>query len=122
MDESSGRLDVHGVAGVERREGSVVVRLAGELDLHNATEVRETLLAVAAEAPARLVVDLAAVEFLDSTALGVLVETRARLADRRSFALAALGPETHRALQVSGLDRHLPVHDTVEAALAAPLP
>jgi anti-anti-sigma factor len=65
-------------------------------------------------------VDLAAVEFVDSTALGVLIEARARLADRRSFRLAAPGLQVRRALEVSGLDRHLTVHDTVEAALAAP--
>jgi hypothetical protein len=34
--------------------------------------------------------------------------------------LAAAQPETLRALQVSGIDRHLRVHDTVDAALQAP--
>jgi anti-sigma B factor antagonist len=110
------------VEGVDRRNGSVVVHLAGELDLYNAPTVRETLLMLADEQPDRLVVDLADVEFIDSTALGVLVEARAKLTNRGAFLLAAPGLETHRALQISGLDRHLPVHDTVGAALAAPLP
>ena len=35
--------------------------------------------------------------------------------------LASPGLETHRALKISGLDQHLGVHDTVEAALAATL-
>jgi anti-anti-sigma factor len=121
MDETTGRgPDVDGVAAVERHNGSVIVRLAGELDLHNSAEVREALRAVTTEEPVVLVVDLAAVEFVDSTALGVLIEARARLADRRSFRLAAPGLQVRRALEVSGLDRHLTVHDTVEAALAAP--
>ena len=112
----------HPVAGIERPDGAVVVRLAGELDLYNAPEVRETLLQVCSEQPHRLVVDLAEVEFVDSTALGVLIEARSKLQNRRSFLLAAPGRETHRALTISGLDRHLSVHDTVEAALSAQIP
>jgi anti-sigma B factor antagonist len=77
---------------------------------------------VCAEQPGRLVVDLAEVDFVDSTALGVLIEARAKLENRQSFLLAAPGRETHRALTISGLDRHLAVHETVEAALAAQIP
>jgi anti-sigma B factor antagonist len=101
--------------------GAVVVRLAGEIDLYNAHVVRDTLAATQRDAPRRLVVDLGAVGFLDSTALGVLVEARAALADRRAFLLAAPGLEARRALEVSGLDRHFAVHESVEAALAAEL-
>jgi anti-sigma B factor antagonist len=109
------------VAGIERNDGYVVVSLAGELDLYNAHEVREALLECCAEAPDRLVVDLSAVKFIDSTALGVLIEARTRLANRRSFLLAAPGLETRRALEISGLDRHFVVHDSLDAALSASL-
>ena len=115
-------LNEHPVAGIDRREAAVVVRLVGELDLYNAAEVREALLRVCSEQPSRLVVDLAEVEFVDSTALGVLIEARSKLENRQSFLLAAPGRETHRALTISGLDRHLAVHDSVESALAAQIP
>jgi anti-sigma B factor antagonist len=108
------------VQGVERREGAAVVRLAGELDLHTAEEVRETLLELADELPSRLVLDFAAVDFVDSTVLGVLVETRSRLRPHGRLLLVAPGLETARALEISGLDRHLPVHASVDDALAAP--
>ncbi len=115
-DES--RLNEHPVAGIERRNGAVVVHLVGELDLYNAPEVRAALLEVCAEEPERLVIDLGGVDFVDSTALGVLIEARTKLANRRAFLLAAPGLETHRALQISGLDQHLSVHETVDDALA----
>jgi anti-sigma B factor antagonist len=67
--------------------------------------------------PRRVVVDMAEVEFVDSTALGVLIEARSRLG-RDGIVLAAPQLDTRRTLQVSGLDRHLRVDDTVEAALA----
>ncbi len=56
------------------------------------------------------------VEFVDSTALGALIEARSRLG-RDALALARPGAETRRTLQVSGLDRHLQVHDSLESAL-----
>jgi anti-sigma B factor antagonist len=107
------------VTGIDRRDGAVVVSLAGELDLYNAEEVRGALLEACAGEPEVLVVDLEEVRFIDSTALGVLIEARSKLADRNGFRLAAPGLETRRALEVSGLDRHFLVHDTVAEALEA---
>jgi len=107
------------VAGVDDAGKAVVVRLAGELDLYNAHEVREVLLEHSTRGPERLVVDLSGVTFVDSTALGVLIEARTKLPNRRAFLIAAPRQETRRALEVSGLDRHFGVHDTLDEALAA---
>jgi len=105
VSESAGSHDGPVVRVEERGEG-VIVRLAGELDLYNAHVVRDTLLDVASSDPERLIVDLSEVMFVDSTALGALIEARSRLANRRSFLLVGPGVETQRALEVSGLDKH----------------
>ena len=85
-------LNVPPVKGVERRSGgAVVVHLVGELDLYNAPEVRTVLLELASEQPERLVIDLSEVDFVDSTALGVLIEARTTLVNRQSFLLASPG-------------------------------
>jgi anti-sigma B factor antagonist len=115
------KLNEHPVGGIERLNDAVVIRLVGELDLYNAPEVRAALLELCTEQPERLVVDLGEVDFVDSTALGVLIEARTKLDNRGSFLLAAPGLETHRALTISGLDRHLSVHESVDAALSAAL-
>jgi anti-sigma B factor antagonist len=109
------------VLATEDRDGAVLVRLGGELDLYNAPILRAELARAAARATDRLVVDLSQVTFLDSTALGVLVEARTKLANRRAFLLAAPGLETRRTLQVSGVERHLGIHASVDDALAAAL-
>ena len=124
MSEHESMHDPDGLHEAPVREvvenGTVlIVRLAGELDLYNADAVRAALLAAAERSPQRLVVDLEAVRFIDSTALGVLVEARSKLSDRHSFVLAAPGLETRRALEVSGLDRHFTVERTVSDAIAA---
>jgi anti-sigma B factor antagonist len=105
---------------VERHGDAVVVRLAGELDLYNVGEVGAALSKAGEESPGQLVVDLGEVDFLDSTALGALVEARRALPGTRLM-LASPGPEILRALDVSGLAAHFEVWHSVEAALAAPL-
>jgi anti-sigma B factor antagonist len=109
------------VLAIDRQDGASIVRLAGELDLYNATQVREALVAASSDGPERLVVDLSEVDFIDSTALGVLIEARSKLPNKRAFLLAAPRLETRRALEISGLDRHFSVHESVPEALSTKL-
>jgi anti-anti-sigma factor len=69
------------VTGFERHDGAVVLPLADELDLYNSGELRGALLDACADEPGVLVVDLADVRLIDSTALGVLIEARSLLAE-----------------------------------------
>jgi anti-sigma B factor antagonist len=112
-------LRKHPVQSVDAVGDACVIRLGGELDLYNAAEVRSALADACGRFPERIVVDLSEVEFIDSTALGVLIETRTKLVNRDGFMLAAPGLETLRALQISGLDKLFIVHDTVPDALGA---
>jgi anti-sigma B factor antagonist len=116
--ERSGGVRHRAVGGIERLNGGVVVHLAGEIDLYNAADVGAALAEVAESEPERIVVDLGGVDFVDSTALGALIEARKRLASAR-LVLAAPGPDVRRALEVAGLIDHFPVHDSVDAALAS---
>ena len=110
-------LSEHPVVDVAVDGGTAVVRLAGELDLYNAEQLREGLARALDSKPERLVVDLERVAFIDSTALGVLIEARRGLADGSKFRLAAPGLEVRRALEISGLHRHFAVDETVAGAL-----
>ncbi|MBD0339031.1 MAG: STAS domain-containing protein [Thermoleophilia bacterium] len=121
MGDETGSLRENPVQEVVEQDGALIVRLAGELDLYNAEVVRGALGEAAVRAPERLVVDLGEVSFLDSTALGVLIEARGKLENRSGFLLAAPGLEARRALEVSGLDRHFELHETVDGALSARL-
>ena len=118
MSESDG-LRKDPVLGVENAGEACVIRLGGELDLYNAPQMRDALMGACDDSPQRIVVDLSEVEFIDSTALGVLIEARSRLNNRRAFLLAAPGLETRRALEISGLDRHFSLHQSVSEALVA---
>ena len=117
--QDGGSLRKPPVLGIEENGDAHVIRLGGELDLYNADAVRQALMKACGGGPERVVVDLSEVEFMDSTALGVLIEARTKLPNRKAFMLAAPGLETRRALQISGLDRHFSVHESVQDALAA---
>jgi anti-anti-sigma factor len=106
------------VLSTEWNEGACVVRLGGELDLYNAEAVRKALFEVCNDGTERVIVDLSAVEFIDSTALGVLIEARTKLRGGDGFILAAPARETRRALEISGLFRYFSVRETVAEALA----
>ncbi len=107
------------VEAIVRRNGDLVVRLAGELDLYNAAEVGAALEQAAQDAPERLVVDLGEVTFVDSTTLATLFETKRGLQEGILLLLAAPSDDVRRALDVSGLGSQFAVHETVEAALAS---
>ena len=114
---ASGNARQDPVVGISESGEAVVVRLAGELDLYNAPALRAGLLECAARNPSRLLVDLAEVTFIDSTALGALIEVRASLGSKDGLVLVSPGLEARRALEVSGLDRHFEVSETLEDAL-----
>lgn len=103
------------VVAIDLIDGAAVVRLAGELDLYNAEKVRTALGGAAAGDPVRVVIDLSAVEFIDSTALGALVDAHRR--QPGGLRIASPQDAIRRALHVSGIDRHLAVFDTVDDAL-----
>jgi anti-anti-sigma factor len=117
MRSDPGRRD-ETVIEVSETHGAIVVRLGGELELHTIEPARGALFDAVERSPGRVVVDLAEVEFMDSTALAALLEARARLGDAAGLVLAAPGLEARRALEVSGLDRLFRICATVEDALA----
>jgi anti-sigma B factor antagonist len=119
VQEQGGSLRQPPVRGIDTKDDAQVILLGGELDLYNAEAMREALFTACSGGPPKIVVDLSEVEFMDSTALGVLIEARTKLPNRNAFLLAAPGLETKRALHISGLDRHFSVHESVDDALAA---
>jgi anti-anti-sigma factor len=58
--------------------GTTTLGLEGELDLASARRMEESLAAIEGEKPARLVVDLTRLAFIDSTGLRLLIQADAR--------------------------------------------
>lgn len=98
-------------------DGTVVLRLAGEVTVAGRAALRRTLRSVVAACPTLLVVDLTGLGFCDSTVLNALLETRlgARTAGVR-LVLAGPPAQTLRLLRLTGTDQVFTVRSTLEAA------
>ncbi len=101
-----------------RSDGTVRLALTGEFDLSNASQVEDALEEVERERPALLILDLRELTFMDSTGLRVMVSADARARDDSRRLAVVQGPEpVHRVFRITGLDDHLEMVETPEAAL-----
>jgi anti-sigma B factor antagonist len=110
-----------GGASIRRADhgpGTVVVSVAGELDLAAAPALKWALTDEVRAGAAHIVLDLAETSFMDSTAISVLVGIDRILEPGRRLSLVALQPEVLLTFQLTGLDRTFPPFASVEDALA----
>jgi len=99
-----------------------VVTLAGDIDLASAPELRSRLADATQDTPARVVLELSELDFIDSTGLGVLVGTLRRVrATGGDIRIAGARAGIERVFSVTGLDRVFGLFESVEAAAVAPL-
>jgi anti-sigma B factor antagonist len=86
---------------LERHDGTTVVTAAGEIDMASAPKLRACLANVSNR---KVVIDLRAVSFIDSTGISVLVGARQRqLAADREFTLRKAQGMVLTALTIVGL-------------------
>ena len=90
---------------IEINGDTMVARLSGELDHHHTQKLREEIdRNVQKERPARLALDFAGVEFMDSSGIG-LVLGRYRLMQEMNgkLVLRAMPPHIRRVMRVAGI-------------------
>ena len=87
-----------------------VIDVRGELDAHTAPELDFQLAQLNLQGAYRMVLDLAAVDLVDSTGLGALVAVRNRCMEAGGdFAIANPRPIVLKVIHVTGLEDVLPV-------------
>ena len=97
-----------------------VVTVEGEVDLYTAPEFKEVLLGAVDEGARHVIVDLSAVTFVDSTALGVLVVAGRRCTDAGGeLRLVGLRPHVRKVFDITGLSGAFPI--LPDLATATPL-
>ena len=90
-------------SAVEVEDGSVSIALVGELDLAGARQLEARLDEVERERPARLIVDLEGLAFIDSTGLRLLLQADARARERGCELFLRRGePSVQRVFEVTG--------------------
>ena len=100
---------------------SNVVALEGQIDLHVSAKVAESIAKRIKEKPARLVVDLSHVNYIDSSGLAVLINGMRDMEEYGGlFILAGVRDEVRPILETARLENFFLIFPSVDQALAAP--
>ncbi|HEV2874681.1 MAG TPA: STAS domain-containing protein [Thermoleophilaceae bacterium] len=104
---------------IERRGGSVVAHLSGEVDMTNSARVRDELLVSVPNDALALVVDLGGCRYLDSAAIEVLFDLARRLGRRRQELRLVLPQSSplSRVLTLTDVQSVAALHETLDSAL-----
>lgn len=100
----------------DARDNVSIVSLAGELDLSTIPRMEEALREQMSQRPAVLI-DLSELSFIDSSGIGVLVETFRSADGTPMNVLIASGSQVERVFGIAGISEALPVYSDREAAL-----
>lgn len=108
---------------VQERDGFAVLAVSGEVDVATVPRLREQLHGLVAQGSNQIVVNLDAVDFLDSTGLGVLVGALKRVrSNDGDLHLVCTQPRIRKVFEVTGLTKVFKLFDSVDDAVAGGAP
>lgn len=104
---------------VEHRNEVPVARPRGDIDVANATQLREELTACLADSADCLILDLSGTRYVDSAGMDMLFRLNERLRQRRARLLLVIAPDSQlaRLASIVALPRAVTIHETVADAL-----
>lgn len=93
-------------------QDALLIKVAGEVDVSNASELRDAIDAKLPEVAGELVVDISDVPYIDSTGIGVLVGAAHRASDAgASLVVARPQRNVARVLGLLGVGRDLNIRE-----------
>ena len=102
----------------ELDSGTVVLTIAGELDVATAPRLRERLEAVQDRGVNRIVLDLGDVTFVDSMSVSAMIAAKTALGAEGRLAVVARHPHVLMIFEIGGLDEMVKLFPTCEEAVA----
>ena len=101
------------------QDGLLTVKVIGELDQSTAPILRDELSSSLADPTDPILVDLSDCDFIDSTGLSLLVETKRRLEEhQKRFGVCCPDADVRRLLELTGIDRALGLYESRDEAVA----
>ncbi|MGN6168995.1 MAG: STAS domain-containing protein [Solirubrobacteraceae bacterium] len=111
-----------GAVGFDTRGSVLVARMTGEIDLSNAELLGGEIADAVPPDTQRVVLDLTAVEHIDSYGIFVIHGLRQRLREHETSLILVIPRDgrIRRALELVGVQDFIPVKEALEDALHAP--
>lgn len=104
-------------------DGLMVVSVREDrLDAAIALDFKDTMRDLTADAPPRVVLDMANVRFLDSSGLGAVIGAMKQLGSARKLELAGLTPAVDKVFRLTRMDTIFTIHPNLGSALAGQQP
>lgn len=104
----------------EEQDGILIYRLSGTFDMKTSTEFREIFLRdIETQEPKAIVINLAGVMFMDSTAIGVLIVGNRRYDKKNRMRVTALPDRIVELFEVTALNQIFAIDATEEESLKA---
>ena len=104
----------------ETQSEPLVVEMEGEIDLHQAPQVKAQIEPLLEKQPARLAVDLSRVGYMDSSGLALLIETMQRIQSYGGkFVVFGLSESVRAIFEIARLDQIFNIYPDRQTALAA---
>ena len=101
-------------------DGRTIVAVGGEIDVYTAPKLRDQITELVSNGSYNIVIDLEAVEFLDSTGLGVLVGGLKKVrAHDGSLELICSQERLLKIFRITGLAKVFVIHDSVDPSVAS---
>jgi len=101
-------------------DGRAIVAVGGEIDVYTAPKLRDQITDLVSNGSYNIVIDLEAVEFLDSTGLGVLVGGLKKVrAHDGSLELICSQERLLKIFRITGLAKVFVIHDSVDPSVAS---
>lgn len=95
-----------------------VIELNGEVDAYTCARLREAMISAIEDGGASLVVNMRAVDYIDSSGLGTLVGGLKRVAERKGkIALCCTNPQIRKVFDITGLVKVFPIYGSEEEAV-----
>ncbi|QIK74622.1 STAS domain-containing protein [Nocardioides piscis] len=99
-------------------DGRAVVAVGGEIDVYTAPKLRDQITELVSNGSYNIVIDLEAVEFLDSTGLGVLVGGLKKVrAHDGSLELICSQERLLKIFRITGLAKVFVIHDSADPSV-----
>lgn len=96
-------------------DGRAIVAVGGEIDVYTAPKLRDQITELVSNGSYNIVIDLEAVEFLDSTGLGVLVGGLKKVrAHDGSLELVCSQERLLKIFRITGLAKVFVIHDSAD--------
>jgi anti-sigma B factor antagonist len=101
-----------------KRDDTLIVTAKMErIDAAIAIQFKDDLRAATDGGPARVVLDLSNVDFLDSSGLGAVVAAMKLLAPEQKLELAGLGPNVEKVFRLTRMDSVFTIHSDADTAI-----